>query len=353
MSDSRLESLRRLMQEDVGNRGLRTDPDVNLITATAGDFESACRSVAGAEQPALAVVTGFFIPHARPPAGETDGPLGALFLARALAPLGVRVVLVSDAFCTPALQVGLSLCGLAEVVPLVTLPSVEESVGLGPEGYRRRFFEQAGRLTHLVAVERVGPSHTAESLRLQPGATPAMLEQYLREVPVEHQDRCHSMKGRDITATMSPAHWLFEATHDPEHKPEAQARGSNESTPRLTTIGIGDGGNELGMGKIAWDVIRRNIPGGAVVACRVPADHLIVCGISNWGAYALAAGIRLLRGASPSLGLFDPDRERELLRAMVEQGPLVDGVTGQPAVAVDGLSFERYVEPLRRMGEIG
>jgi hypothetical protein len=90
-----------------------------------------------------------------------------------------------------------------------------------------------------------------------------------------------------------------------------------------------------------------------VVACRVPVDHLIVCGISNWGGYALAAGIRLLRGAAPASRLFDPGRERELLEVMVEQGPLVDGVTGQLAVSVDGLSFERYIEPLRHMGEIG
>jgi hypothetical protein len=339
MSDPRLESLRHLIQQDVGNRGLRTDPAANLISATPHDFEAACRSVADAAEPAVAVVTGFFIPHARPPAGETDGPLGALFLARALAPLGIRVVLVSDAFCTRALQAGLGVCGLGESVPLVTLPGPEEAATLGPVGYWQRFAEQTGRITHLVAVERVGPSHTAESLRLQPGSSQAVVEQYLREVPGEHHDRCHSMKGRDITDTMSPAHWLFEAAVQQE--------------PRLTTIGVGDGGNELGMGKIPWEVVRRNIPGGGVVACRVPAEHLIVCGISNWGAYALAAGVRLLRGAGPASRLFDPGRERELLEAMVEQGPLVDGVTGQPAVAVDGLSFERYIEPLRHMGEIG
>jgi hypothetical protein len=339
MSDPRLEALRNLIQEDVGNRGLRTDPAANLITATPHDFETACCSVADTAQPALAVVTGFFIPHARPPAGETDGPLGALFLARALTPLGMKVVLVTDDFCTRALQVGLEACGLSASVPVVTLPSPEQAAALGPAGYRQKFAEQAGRLTHLVALERVGPSHTPETLRLQPGSTPAVLEQYLREVPIEHHDRCHTMKGRDITATMSPAHWLFEAAGGQE--------------PRITTIGIGDGGNELGMGKIPWDVIRRNIPGGAVVACRVAADHLIVCGISNWGAYGLAAGVRLLRGAAPAAELFDPGREKALLALMVEQGPLVDGVTGQPAVAVDGLSFERYAEPLRRMAEVG
>jgi hypothetical protein len=54
--------------------------------------------------------------------------------------------------------------------------------------------------------------------------------------------------------------------------------------PAVTTIGIGDGGNEIGMGKIPWEVIRRNIPGGGRIACRVPTSFLLVCGISNWGA---------------------------------------------------------------------
>ncbi len=34
---------------------------------------------------------------------------------------------------------------------------------------------------------------------------------------------------------------------------------------------------------------------------------------------------------------------------MVEKGPLVDGVTGKPTVSVDGLPFDEYVQPLRRI----
>jgi hypothetical protein len=46
------------------------------------------------------------------------------------------------------------------------------------------------------------------------------------------------------------------------------------------------------------------------------------------------------------------DRERELLRVMVEAGPLVDGVTGEPTVTVDGLTFERYAQVLRRLEQM-
>jgi hypothetical protein len=166
---------------------------------------------------------------------------------------------------------------------------------------------------------------------------------FLEQVPPEHQDRCHTMRGRDITANMSPAHWLFEfAAH----------RRNAGTTARIATIGIGDGGNEIGMGKISWDIIQRNIPGGGLVACRAPTDELIVCGISNWGAYGLAAGVRLLRGAKSDESLFDPEIEGKLLQTMVEQGPLVDGVTAQRMATVDGIAFERHAEPLREIGKI-
>jgi len=342
MSDDGLNSIRDLIQEDVGQRGLRNDPAANLISACADDFAGACRGLADNPEAALAIVTGFFIPHATPPAGETDGPLGALYLARALVPLGIKVALVTDAFCSRALQVGLSASGLDKNVPLLTLPAPDRPWQTFLEKGWLTFVERTFGMTHLLAIERVGPSHTLASLQARHGMQGSIDGTYLEffsEVPPECQDRCYSMRGADITAHMSPAHLLFETV--------------NQHAPNVVTIGIGDGGNEIGMGKIPWSIIRRNIPRGGLVACRVPADHLIVCGVSNWGAYGLAAGVRRLRGAPPDGDLFEPDRELALLRLMVEQGPLVDGVTGQQTATVDGLSWERYVEPLRRIAAIG
>ena len=332
-----LTAIRELIQEDVGNRGLRTDPRANLVSACPDDFAAACRSLAEARAPSVGIVTGFYIPTAQPPAGETDGPLGALFLARALVPLGFRVALVTDSFCLPALKAGLVACGLERAVLLLPLPPP----GCLWEPDLRRDWLNFARatfcLTHLIALERGGPSHTAESILRQPGGE-AALPAFLAEVPANQRDRCHTMRGLDITDRISPAHLLFEAVQ--------------REVPAVTTVGIGDGGNEIGMGKIAWEIIRRNIPRGGLVACRVPADHLIVCGVSNWGAYGLAAGVRLLRGHGPEPELFDLERERALLQRMVEDGPLVDGVTGRRTATVDGLAFERYAEILTRLGAL-
>src|SRR5262249_21709863 len=157
-------------------------------------------------------------------------------------------------------------------------------------------------------------------------------------VPPAERGRPRSMRGRDLTAVTSPSHVLFEEAAHRERP--------------LTTVGVGDGGNEVGMGKIAWDVIRRNIPDGGRIACPRPVDDLIVAGVSNWGAYALAAGVRLLRGAAFSATLFDGETERMLLKTMVEAGPLVDGVTRRPEATVDGLPFERSAEVLLRLAAL-
>jgi hypothetical protein len=250
-----------------------------------------------------------------------------------LTPLGVRVALLTDAFCRPALDAGLQACGLEQQVSLLTLPGPDRPWTTFMARGWLPFVRETFRPTHLIALERVGPSHNELSVQRQLGVGEPLLT-FLHEVPPEHRDRCHTMRGIDITEHMSPAHLLFEAA---------------PALPGLTTIGIGDGGNEIGMGKIPWDVIRGNVPGGGLVACRVPTDHLIVCGISNWGAYGLGIGAWLVRGRQPSAELFDVERERRLLEKMVQQGPLVDGVLGQQAASVDGIAFDRYADVLRKM----
>ena len=136
------------------------------------------------------------------------------------------------------------------------------------------------------------------------------------------------MNGRDITAENDPlARWAL-------------------ASAGTVTIGIGDGGNEIGMGKIPHETIVKNIPNGDLIHCRVPTDHLIVAGVSNWGAYAFAAGLFVLLDRKPPVDLFDPDRELAILEAMVREGPLVDGVTGKQTATVDGLSWDEYSRPL-------
>ncbi|MBX9678567.1 MAG: DUF4392 domain-containing protein [Gemmataceae bacterium] len=335
MSDPVLDRMRELAAEDVGERGIATVPERNLVTECASDFAPACRSIAETANAHVGIVTGFWIPSGQPPAGETDGPLGALFLARALIPLGIRVSLLTDDFCSSALAAGLTTCGLGGKVRLLSLPTPQACRGMSATAYADAVGKTLGPVTHLIAVERPGPTHTIASLQAQLGAEAIgeTLVDFLHDVPEELQDRCRTMRGFDISPRVSPVHFLFERT-------------------KAVTIGIGDGGNEIGMGKLTWDLIRANVPGGGAVACRVPTSRLIVAGVSNWGAYALAAGVAQIRGKAWAGDLSDAAVETRLLKLMVEKGPLVDGRLGKPAVSVDGIPLERYLAILSKLAAL-
>ena len=295
--DDQLRALRDAVQTDPGHRGLAQDPADNLFTACPDDLAAAGRSIAEHAAPRVGVVTGFMIPSVDPPTGETDGPPGALCLARVLTHLGIPCVLLSDRAGYDALWAGLELLQLSQAVTLVDLP-----MDLDPAAV----WHSARPVTHLVAVERCGPNGAGRHL---------------------------TMRGRDVTDLTAPAHRLFQGPRD------------------YVTIGVGDGGNEIGMGKVPRVTLARNIPTGDVIGCQTATDHLIVAGVSNWGAYALAAGVMLLRGQADA-GLFDPDRERALVEHLVTPGRLIDGVTGQRTATVDGLSWNEYAAALRRIGDV-
>lgn len=44
-----------------------------------------------------------------------------------------------------------------------------------------------------------------------------------------------------------------------------------------SSAGIGDGGNELGMGKVK-DIVKAKMPKGELIACDVAADFAITAG---------------------------------------------------------------------------
>jgi hypothetical protein len=298
-SDEKLAAILAAVQTDPGKRGLGRDPVDNLFTACPGDFAAACRGIAQHPSPALCIVTGFFIPTGTPPAMETDGPLGTLFLYRAMEQLGIFTAIMAEEECTAALRAGLRVLNDRKN----RLGSLRIAVSKG--SLPSQYDDCRVHFTHLIALERIGTAANG---------------------------RCYTMRGIDITDRSEPAEKLFDA--------------GSESEPKRTTIGIGDGGNEIGMGKIAHETVVKNIPNGERIHCRVATDQLIVAGVSNWGAYALAAGVFVLRGVQPSEDLFNIEREKELLEIMVREGPLVDGVTGMQTATVDGLTWEEYVKPL-------
>jgi hypothetical protein len=189
---------------------------------------------------------------------------------------------------------------------VVTEERLAHSLNLALPGPWATSFEKAQRdpwpQAHVVAIERPGPAVDG---------------------------RCYSMRGIDLTLQVT------------DLRPFLAGR---------PFLAIGDGGNEAGMGKVPAEVLARNIPNGSVIACRLPADHLLVAGVSNWGAWALGIGTCLAR--SCPLPPLDAGWEREPLEALVSQGGLIDGVTGRAEASVDGVPFGLYIQPLLEMRKV-
>lgn len=275
----------------------------------------------------VGIVTGFFIPAAATPSAETDGPPGAALLAAALAQLGMQSYLITDERCRSAVGAAGKAYGIGDD-RILTAP---HRCG----DWSREFFTNGvGRnLTHLIAVERVGPSHTLESLQAQIRSGEAPLEKFTNSVPEEERNRCHNMRGAIIDEFTADLHRLFDDL--PRYQPVAR------------TIGIGDGGNEIGMGKLPWEVLTEHLPGATapLIPCRVATDWNILAGTSNWGAFALAAATLLLAGQAEKLARWNSAHQQQVLETMIAEGPAVDGVTRLPEATVDGLPLLTYLQP--------
>ncbi|HJT32879.1 MAG TPA: glutamate cyclase domain-containing protein [Pirellulales bacterium] len=325
------DALEAIVRRDPGRRGVASYR-VDGSWLAAGELERAARELA-AHAKCVAIVTGFCITSAEPPAAETDGPPGALYLAQAFIALGIETVLLSDRFGLPLLECGRRAWGLeAEIVETpLGAESEKRKAGDAAVDWCHRFFASplGRRLTHLISIERVGPSHTADSLAAQTRGGPCPLEQFAREVPPEHRGVCHNMRGVSIDAVTAPAHLLFEAA----------ARDAS-----IRTIGIGDGGNEIGMGSLLWETLRAALTGehAGRTICRIATDHLILSGVSNWGAYALACAVAGLRSRADLLSGWDGAIQRRLIERLVQDAGAVDGVTGRREPTVDGIPLDDY-----------
>lgn len=279
-----IDHIEALVQEEVG-RNIS-----HLCTAAAGGLWDMASSIAAVQAPVIGVITGFYVPRGTPPAGETDGPIGAALLLRGLRDAGVACRLATDApcrdTCAAALQ-GAGVGGLALDVMPVAAP-------LGPLVATWR----AAGVTHALSIERCGRSIDG---------TP------------------RNLRGVDISAHTAPMDDLFTAGP-------------------WQTLAIGDGGNEIGMGSLPRALIGRDIASGEAVACVTPARHLVVAGVSNWGAWGLLAALALLRAEwrGALLAALDPALDAAIMAHAVWQGPAVDGVTARQDLTVDGLELARH-----------
>jgi hypothetical protein len=87
------------------------------------------------------------------------------------------------------------------------------------------------------------------------------------------------------------------------------------------------------------------LPMAAEIHCVSRTDALIVGGTSNWAAWALIAALEATEGGDATISVLEPHGFVECLERMLAAGA-VDGVSGEPALSVDGLSSETHCQML-------
>lgn len=217
----------------------------------------------------LAVVSGFYVPAAGAP--ETDGPGGAAILARAFQREGRECEIWTDARCIEVIAECAKAAGCAENTARIAPASLKERA---PDG--------------IIFVERLG--------RAADG-------------------RYYNFKKQDISEWTAPLDALAD---------EAAGLG-------IHTIGIGDGGNEAGMGNFYAELCAL-LPGYAACLSVVRAEFALTADVSNWGAYALAEALSFVWGVRRGI---EPGEETKMLEAAARAGA-ADGISGRCETSVDG-----------------
>ena len=243
---------------------------------------NAAREILSWAQGSVLLLTGFDVGGVP----ETDGPTGTYVMARALADLGYAPIVVSE----PATCAFFSAMGIEtqEVLPGDAPGYFDELLDvLAPVG--------------IISIERCGRNC--------------------------HGKYCN-MRGKDISACTSPLDELV-------------LRATRTAIP---TVGVGDGGNEIGMGNVS-QLISEKL---SLDPCSVTVDCLVVATVSNWGAYGIVHAMGTCAG-KPLLPAFD--QVKRFYQFIVDRGS-VDGTTGKRQVTVDGFSMDverSIVEALHRV----
>lgn len=200
---------------------------------------------------------------------ETDGPVGAIALYQLLTQLGAKPVIVCGDPLYSALKADYQ-CYPITVNQYEALPAIASNA----------LAELQPQL--VISIERPG---------------------------FNAQQRYANMRGEDISARCASFDYFLTQAPCP-------------------TIGIGDGGNEIGMGNLLQAVSALNI-----TPCVTQCDELIVADVSNWAAWGLAAMVSLLRNENLLAGA----NPLSILQYLSAKGS-VDGVTRLNTLTEDGLA---------------
>ncbi len=320
--------LEQLMTLDIACRGV-----INPLHEAATDRQGGPLVLKATElllqrvQPgdAVFIATGWVDqPLVDPGHGETDGPPGAVALARALRLIcKARPIILTDA----CLVDGISQLARAAGFQCVEPEHLHYSISMN-------------KLLTLSVLPFPDDWHAAqaEAERLFYEFSPAACIAIERG-GMNEQGVIHNMAGMDTNASQAKLDAVFRLA---PHK-------------GVLTLGIGDGGNEIGIANVS-ESIREFIPFGEKCACGcggglAPAtevDLLMPAAVSNWGVYALTAMLAAVSGMKEALP--DSAREKRVLEAAAAVG-FHDAIYGEVCGSVDGSPLETQLAIVQLMRE--
>ncbi len=233
----------------------------------------------------VAIVAGFFILSGMAP--ETDGPVGAVAMGDALQSLGYRVLYITDTHSMSIME------AITEPgAEIVDFPITDDD---SSKRFADELMDEYGPSV-LIAIERCGLSEGS---------------------------LYRNMRDQDITQYTARVDHLF-LNHP-------------------GTVGIGDGGNEIGMGLMA--PLIPEVPTLVKFPCTTQTTKLVICSVGNWGGYGLVAAMSEQTGKN-LLPEVDVDRER--IKRAVDAGA-IDGVVGKQQYSVDTFTLEENEQTLSRL----
>lgn len=220
------------------------------------------------------ITSGFYIVNSKSP--ETDGPPGVIALAKTLKTLGNEVFIITDKF---SLEIFQGMYEKDKVLEFPILNHIESSA------YANDLIRKYDPKL-IISIERAGLSDDG---------------------------KYRNFRGIDFSDYNAKIDYLFEQLPN--------------------SIGVGDGGNEIGMGNYKNEILELGIyPNPSIIT----TTENIIASTSNWGAYGLIAGISLKKEKNylPSV-----DDGMKMIKQCVDLGA-VEGLSGESKPWVDGRALE-------------
>jgi hypothetical protein len=227
----------------------------------------------------VVIATGFYVDGSC----ETDGLVGSVMLGEVLQEMGSDVFLVTDRYCFEVFE------KMKVPFEVFRFPIVNEK-------------ESKRAAAHIVSV--VDPSVLVS----------------VERCGMAKDGRYYNMHGTNITEYTAKIDVLFEF-------------------PK--TIGVGDGGNEIGMGNI-YDAVAKTVVNGEKIASIIDTTHLVVSTVSNWGVYGLLAYLSEFEG---EMLLRNED---DILKNAVKAGA-IDSSSTHYELKVDGIPLEKTNEIIKKL----